>query len=139
MSYENFLVVKTINYWCNLWSDSSALMFPTIDDHKLYDVKLATADIKAIQKLYGPRTKNTTITKLTSLSPGEYKIWDISGGKGDQNFVVFAWIQWKLFVFSKKLISQFVNRIWYPQPCHRWNIENIKLFKTAGTTVIFNF
>ena len=57
---------------CNLWSDSSALMFPTIDDHQVYDVKLARADIKAIQRLYGPRTKKSTLTTSSSASkPGK--------------------------------------------------------------------
>ena len=42
-------------------------MFPTIDDHKLYDVKLGQGDIQAIQKLYGPRTKKRTVT---SSNPG---------------------------------------------------------------------
>ena len=32
-------------------------MFPTIDDRKVYDVRLGSEDIKAIQKLYGPNTK----------------------------------------------------------------------------------
>ena len=41
-------------------------MFPTIDDHKVYDVKLAAADIKAIQKLYGPPTRNRTLTTLNT-------------------------------------------------------------------------
>ena len=41
----------------NLLSDPSSLMFPTIDDHKVYDVRLASEDIKAIQKLYGRNTK----------------------------------------------------------------------------------
>ena len=37
-------------------------MFPTIDDHKVYDVKLGSEDIKAIQRLYGPRTKKVSAT-----------------------------------------------------------------------------
>ena len=32
-------------------------MFPTIDDRKVYDVRLASEDVKAIQKLYGRNTK----------------------------------------------------------------------------------
>ena len=53
------VVTKMINYCflCNLWSDSGALMFPTIDDHKVYDVKLGQGDMQAIQQLYGPRTR----------------------------------------------------------------------------------
>ena len=47
-------------------------MFPTIDDHQVYDVKLARADIKAIQRLYGPRTKKSTLTTSSSASkPGK--------------------------------------------------------------------
>ena len=45
-------------------------MFPTIDDHQVYDVKLARADIKAIQRLYGPRTKKSTLTTSAS-KPGK--------------------------------------------------------------------
>ena len=41
----------------NLLSDPSSLMFPTIDDRKVYDVRLASEDIKAIQKLYGRNTR----------------------------------------------------------------------------------
>ena len=41
----------------NLLSDPSSLMFPTIDDRKVYDVQLASEDIKAIQKLYGRNTR----------------------------------------------------------------------------------
>ena len=40
-------------------------MFPTIDDHKVYDVKLGSADITAIQRLYGPRTKR----KVSAATP----------------------------------------------------------------------
>ena len=40
-------------------------MFPTIDDHKVYDVKLGSEDIKAIQRLYGPRT-NKRVSATTS-------------------------------------------------------------------------
>jgi len=58
--------------------DSSALMFPTIDDHKVYDVKLAAADIKAIQKLYGPPTRNRTLTTLNteSTTARNFKLWE---------------------------------------------------------------
>jgi len=67
------------------YSDSSALMFPTIDDHQVYDVKLARADIKAIQRLYGPRTKKSTLTTSSSASKPEknksttektFKLWE---------------------------------------------------------------
>ena len=58
----------------NLLSDPSSLMFPTIDDRKVYDVRLASEDIKAIQKLYGRKTKKgsegkggTTSLKLKEL------------------------------------------------------------------------
>jgi len=47
-------------------SDPSALMFPTIDDHKVYDVKLGSEDIKAIQRLYGPRTKRRVSAATSS-------------------------------------------------------------------------
>ena len=35
-------------------------MFPTIDDRKVYDVRLAPEDIKAIQKLYGRNTRKVS-------------------------------------------------------------------------------
>ena len=38
-------------------------MFPTIDDRKVYDVRLASEDIKAIQKLYGRNTKTGSAGK----------------------------------------------------------------------------
>ena len=43
----------------NLLSDPSSLMFPTIDDHKVYDVRLSAEDVRAIQKLYGPGSKTS--------------------------------------------------------------------------------
>ena len=41
-------------------------MFPTIDDRKVYDVQLASEDIKAIQRLYGPRTKRRVSAATSS-------------------------------------------------------------------------
>ena len=34
----------------NLLSDSSAIMFPAMDDLQLYEAKLSTEDLKAIQE-----------------------------------------------------------------------------------------
>ena len=48
-------------------------MFPTIDDHKVYDVKLGSEDIKAIQRLYGPRTKKRV--SATTSSPERNSIF----------------------------------------------------------------
>ena len=43
-------------------------MFPTIDDRKVYDVRLASEDIKAIQKLYGRNTKESAGKEGKTLS-----------------------------------------------------------------------
>ena len=38
-------------------------MAPTIDDTRVYDVKLGAEDVKAIQGLYGLKTKEPLTTK----------------------------------------------------------------------------
>ena len=43
-------------------------MFPTIDDLKVYDVRLSSEDVKAIQKLYGASTKKGSETSNTKTS-----------------------------------------------------------------------
>jgi len=48
--------------------DSSALMAPTIDDTRVYNVKLGAEDIEAIQRLYGLKTSKTS-KPLTTLRP----------------------------------------------------------------------
>ena len=43
-------------------------MAPTIDDSKVYDVKLGTEDVKAIQRLYGLKTRKPLTTLRPTLS-----------------------------------------------------------------------
>ena len=55
-------------------------MAPTIDDTRVYDVKLGAEDVKAIQGLYGPKTKPVTtqippysqLTTTTTKKPTHY-------------------------------------------------------------------
>ena len=43
-------------------------MAPTIDDSQVYDVKLGTEDVKAIQRLYGLKTRKPLTTQRPPLS-----------------------------------------------------------------------
>ena len=50
-----------------IYSENGTNIFNgTIDDHKVYDVKLGSEDIKAIQRLYGPRTKRRVSAATSS-------------------------------------------------------------------------
>ena len=49
-------------------SDSSSLMAPLMDSQKNNDVKLTAADVKAIQRLYGIKTRGSLVTTATSSS-----------------------------------------------------------------------
>ena len=53
-------------------------MFPTIDDLKVYDVRLASEDIKAIQKLYGAGSKRGSESGRRKTSGKTSELWSSS-------------------------------------------------------------
>ena len=53
-------------------------MFPTIDDLKVYDVRLASEDIKAIQKLYGAGSKRGSESGRKKTSGKTSELWSSS-------------------------------------------------------------
>ena len=65
-----------------LFSDSSALMAPTIDDTRVNDVKLGAEDVKAIQGLYGLKTKEPLTTQkpphsqVTTTTTQKHSLWN---------------------------------------------------------------
>jgi hypothetical protein len=57
-------------------------MAPTIDDTRVYDVKLGSEDVKAIQGLYGLKTKEPLTNKrpqhsqVTTTTPQKPSLWN---------------------------------------------------------------